>query len=123
MRIYSEVEPSEQTGFQSPCAEFAERSISIDERLETGNPSRILLKLDADNFIFGLKKNDEVLIDMSLKPKNGDLVVHHSESGEFSISRLEQKGRSLVLWPKMITCEGSISCFPIIALIRDFINQ
>ena len=63
------------TGFQSPCAEFAQKPLSLDERYLTNRPSLFIIEVDFDSLVLGVRKGDRLLIDRSLHPKKGQLCL------------------------------------------------
>lgn len=63
------------TGFQSPCAEFREKPLSLDERYLINRPSLFIVELKADHPHLTLRKKDKCLVDRSLSPRVGDLVI------------------------------------------------
>lgn len=63
------------TGFQSPCAEFAEKPLSLDERYLTNRPSLFIVEVASDYRLLGLLKGDKLLIDRSIRPKEGQLSL------------------------------------------------
>lgn len=63
------------TGFQSPCAEFQEKPLSLDERYLTNRPSLFVVELGTNQDKLSLKKGDRCLIDRSLHPRAQDLVL------------------------------------------------
>lgn len=65
----------EVTGFQSACAEFAQKPLSLDERYLTNRPSLFIIEAASDARPLGIKKGDKLLIDRSLTPKEGQLVL------------------------------------------------
>ena len=65
----------EVTGFQSACAEFAQKPLSLDERYLTNRPSLFIIESATDSRELGISKGDKFLIDRSLKPKEGQLVL------------------------------------------------
>jgi hypothetical protein len=77
MRIYQTATIVEErlTGFQSPCSEFAEKPLSLDEKFGIGNPSLFFVQVESDFPLFGVQKKDWLLIDLSLKPSAKSLVV------------------------------------------------
>ncbi len=68
-------EIQEMTGFQSACAEYAEDRLSLDERYLTNPPAMYPLLIKSDSKLFELRKGDHLIIDRSLDPRPGDLVV------------------------------------------------
>lgn len=65
----------EVTGFQSPCAEFAERPLSLDERYLTNRPSLFIIEAAEDSKFLNILKGDKLLIDRSITPKEGQLCL------------------------------------------------
>ncbi len=65
----------EVTGFQSACAEFAERPLSLDERYLTNRPSLFIIEASGDSKFLGIMKGDKLLIDRSLRPSEGQLCL------------------------------------------------
>lgn|GEM_PF-1473825 len=65
----------DMTGFQSPCAEFAEKPLSLDERYLRNKPSLFIIEASTDAPSLGVKKEDKLLIDRSLRPNEGQLVL------------------------------------------------
>ena len=68
-------EIQEVTGFQSPCAEYAEDRLSLDQRFLTNPPAMFPLRVGGDSKLFDLKKGDHLIVDRSLDPRPGDLVI------------------------------------------------
>jgi len=73
--IDSMAEIQQMTGFQSACAEYAEDRLSLDQRYFNNPPAMYPVRVSADNRLFELRKGDYLIIDRSLDPKHGDLVV------------------------------------------------
>lgn len=65
----------EMTGFQSPCAEFAEKPLSLDERYLTNRPALFIIEAAGDSPFLGIRKGDKLLVDRSLRPGEGQLVL------------------------------------------------
>lgn len=63
------------TGFQSPCSEFAEKPLSLDERYLTNPPATFIIQAAGDSRMLGIKAGDRLIIDRSLNPKEGQLVL------------------------------------------------
>jgi DNA polymerase V len=63
------------SGFQSPCAEFAEKPLSLDMRYLTNRPSLFIVEAAKDSKPLGIVKGDKLLIDRSLSPKDGQLCL------------------------------------------------
>lgn len=80
----------DMTGFQSPCAEFAEKPLSLDERYLRNKPSLFIIEVSADAPFLGLKKEDKLLIDRSLTPNEGQLVLLVLNN-EFSLQKFSRE--------------------------------
>lgn len=65
----------EMTGFQSPCAEFAEKPLSLDERYLTNPPATFIIQVVGESKALGVRPKDRLIIDRSLTPKEGQLVL------------------------------------------------
>jgi DNA polymerase V len=74
-RISSMAEIQQMTGFQSACAEYAEDKLSLDEKYLANPPAMYPLVVSTDSRLFELRKGDHLIIDRSLDPRPGDLVV------------------------------------------------
>jgi len=74
------------TGFQSPCAEFSEKPLSLDDRYLTNIPSLFIIEAAGDSKGLSIYKGDKLLIDRSLQPKEGQLCLFVIKN-EFQLSR------------------------------------
>ena len=86
MRNYdNEIENYEVTGFQSPCAEYAEQALSLDQLFNTIGPNRSRLISPYDIPLFKIIKGDYLHIDKGVTVKNGMLclVLVDGEAGVF----------------------------------------
>lgn len=77
MRIYQSatIKDERLTGFQSPCSEFAEKPLSLDEKIGMGNPSLLLIQIEMSFLSHGIRKGDWIVIDLSLRPSPQDLMM------------------------------------------------
>lgn len=77
MRIYKTATLIEErlTGFQSPCSEFGEKPLSLDEKFGIGNPSLFFLQVETSLPQHSIFKGDWVIVDLSKKPKAKSLLV------------------------------------------------
>lgn len=73
------------TGFQSACEPYHEKSLSLDEYLQTSNPALIMVTLQMDLPKFLLSKGDKLIVDRSLQPKYNSLILteNNGEQGLF----------------------------------------
>jgi SOS-response transcriptional repressor LexA len=65
----------EVTGFQSACAEFAEKPLSLDERYLQNRPATFIIEAASESRPLGIRRGDRLIIDRSLKPRVGQLVL------------------------------------------------
>ncbi len=86
------------TGFQSACAEYAEDRLSLDQRYLTNPPAMYPLLIKTDSRLFELRKGDHLIINRSLDPRHGDLVVAVI-SNEFVIARFSIGPNGAALLP------------------------
>lgn len=63
------------TGFQSACAEFAEKPLSLDARYLQNKPSLFIIQVDTDSAKLRVRRGDKLLIDRSKTPREGQLVL------------------------------------------------
>jgi DNA polymerase V len=78
------------TGFQSACAEFAEKPLSLDERYLTNRPSLFIIEASGDSPTLGITKGDKLLIDRSINPRDGQRVLLVINN-EFKIQKYSSK--------------------------------
>lgn len=91
-------EHQEMTGFQSPCAEFAEDRLSLDQKFLTNPPAMFPLKVATSSSLFELRKGDDLLVDRSLNARPGDLVVAVI-GNEFKLARYQLLNGEATLMP------------------------
>lgn len=63
------------TGFQSPCAEFAEDELSLDKIFITDQTGMYGVIAAFDRPLFGIKKNDKLIIHRGRKPASNQVVM------------------------------------------------
>lgn len=66
---------NEATGFKSACAEFSERSLSLDEKLLLGSPAVFIIEASTESRILDIKIGDKLVVDRSLHPVTGKIIV------------------------------------------------
>ena len=67
--------PYKITGFQSACSEYHEDILSLDKRYGIGAPSIFIIAANGTSISLGIKSGDKFIIDRSLKPQKGELVL------------------------------------------------
>lgn len=78
------------TGFPSPCKEFAEDELSLDKEYLLNKASSYIIQVENDFKPLGVLKNDRLLIDRSLSPREGQLVLLVINN-EFSVRKFSAK--------------------------------
>lgn len=92
------IEWQQMTGFQSPCAEYAEEKLSLDKKFLSNPPAMFIVKVSSNSPHFNIKKGDYLVVDRSLQPKPYDLIIAVI-GNEFKVARFDQQGKSRTLFP------------------------
>lgn len=88
-----------EAGFPSPAEEELMDTISLDRFLVNNPDSTFILRVSGDSMSgAGILPGDMVLVDRSLPPKNGDIVIAQVD-GEWTMKFLRKKGESIILVP------------------------
>lgn len=88
-----------EAGFPSPAEEELLDKISLERFLIKNPNSTFMLKISGDSMIeAGILPGDFVLVDRSLKPKNGDIVIARVD-GDWTVKYLRKKDNRLILVP------------------------
>jgi len=65
-----------KAGFPSPADDYVERGIDLNDLLITNRPATFLVRVDGDSMLTkGLFDGDLAVVDRSLDPRDGDVVV------------------------------------------------
>lgn len=65
-----------RAGFPSPADDFVERAIDLNDLLIRNRPATFLVRVDGDSMREkGLSDGDLAVVDRSVEPANGDVVV------------------------------------------------
>ena len=84
-------------GFPSPADDYAEENIDLNEHLISNPFSTFFLRVKGESMInAGIKDNDLVIVDKSLRAKTGNIIIAMVD-GEFTIKRLSIKNNELYL--------------------------
>ncbi|HEV7334057.1 MAG TPA: translesion error-prone DNA polymerase V autoproteolytic subunit [Flavisolibacter sp.] len=85
----SQVRTANATGFGAAADDYAERGIDLNEHLVKNKPATFFLRVNSDAMTgAGVQVGDVVIVDRSLTPKNGSLVIAVVD-GELLIRKLE----------------------------------
>jgi DNA polymerase V len=88
------------TGFGAATDDFAERGIDLNEQLVKNKPATFFMRVRGDAMIgAGIFDGDVVIVDRSLKPASGKVVIA-TLNGEMLIRRLEQQFNRVRLVPE-----------------------
>lgn len=80
------------TGFVSPAKSYEEKGFDFNKILISNPPATFTMRADTDKLVYkGILPNALLIVDRSLKPKSGDIVVY-SELGEFFCREIYIKG-------------------------------
>ncbi|WP_121352409.1 LexA family protein [Flavisolibacter nicotianae] len=84
-----QVHTANATGFGAAADDYAERGIDLNEHLVKNKPATFFLRVNSDAMVgAGVHVGDVVIVDRSLEPKNGRLVIAVVD-GELLIRKLE----------------------------------
>ncbi|KAF0179951.1 MAG: DNA polymerase V [Nitrospirae bacterium] len=88
---------SVEAGFPSPAEEELADTLSLDDLMVKNRQATFLLKVSGDSMSgVGIMPGDMVIIDRSLSPKSGDIVVAEVD-GAWTMKRLKKSGENIVL--------------------------
>ncbi len=88
------------TGFGAAADDYMERGIDLNEQLVRNKPATFFMRVSGSSMInAGIYDGDIVIVDRSLKPQNGKIVIAVID-GEMLIRRYEKTMNSLRLIPE-----------------------
>lgn len=88
-----------EAGFPSPAEEELLDTLSLDQWLISNPTSTFMLKVTGDSMIeAGILPDDMVLVDRSITPKNGDIVIAQVD-GQWTMKYLRKNGKEVSLMP------------------------
>ncbi len=92
-----DVKTAEATGFGAAADDYAERGIDLNEQLIKNKPATFFLRVNSNAMVgAGIRLGDVAVVDRSLKPKNGKVVIAIVE-GELVIRKLELTDKQTAL--------------------------
>lgn len=93
-----DVHTANATGFGAAADDYAERGIDLNEQLIRNKPATFFLRVNSDAMTGdGIHMGDVVIVDRSLEPRNGKVVIAVVD-GELLIRRLESfEGKTLLV--------------------------
>ena len=88
------------SGFGAAADDYMERGIDLNEQLIRNKPATYFMRVKGNSMInAGIFNEDIVIVDRSIKPKNGKIVIAVL-NGEMLIRRYEQTINKLRLIPE-----------------------
>lgn len=94
------VNTANATGFGAAADDYMERGIDLNEQLIRNKPATFFMRVSGSNMInAGIYDGDIVIVDRSLKPHNGKIVIAVID-GEMMIRRYEKTINSVRLIPE-----------------------
>ena len=95
-----QVPTANATGFGAAADDYMERGIDLNEQLIRNKASTFFMRVSGSSMInAGIYDGDIVIVDRSLKPQNGKIVIAVID-GEMLIRRYEKTMNSLRLIPE-----------------------
>lgn len=95
-----DVATANATGFGAAADDYAERGIDLNEQLIRNKPATFFMRVSGNSMVnAGIFDGDIVIVDRSLKPQNGKIVIAVID-GEMLIRRYEKTMNSLRLIPE-----------------------
>lgn len=108
-----DVQSANATGFGAAADDFMERGIDLNEQLIGNKPATFFMRVNSNAMQnAGIFKGDVVIIDRSLKPVSGKVVIANF-NGELLIRRFEKIKEKVRLLPetdKLSPIEIDSSC-------------
>jgi len=84
-----DVPTANATGFGAAADDYAERGIDLNEQLIKNKPATFFMRVNSDAMTgAGIYKGDVVIVDRSLDPKHGKIIIAVVD-GEMLIRKLE----------------------------------
>jgi DNA polymerase V len=94
-----EVPTANATGFGAAADDYMERGIDLNEQLIRNKPATFFMRVNGNSMEnAGITEGDIVIVDRSLKPTNGRIVIAVLD-GEMLIRRYEQQINKVRLIP------------------------
>ena len=86
-----------QAGFPSPADDYLDKKIDLNEHLIKHPAATFLIRVQGDSMVgIGIYENDELIVDRSVKPVAGKVVVA-AVDGHLTVKRLIKKNNKYYL--------------------------
>ncbi len=87
-------------GFPSPAQDHASKRLDLNDLLVKNRDATFIFRVSGDSMTgVGIYEKDTVLVDRSIDPKHGNIVVAIYR-GEFTLKRLHKRGGVVKLLPE-----------------------
>lgn len=87
-------------GFPSPAADHTRKRIDLNEHLIRNGEATFIFKVKGDSMIdIGIYEGDALLIDRSIEPKHGNIVLAVLNN-DYTVKRLHRRGGVIKLVPE-----------------------
>ena len=91
---------SVQAGFPSPAEDHLDLDLDLSSYLINHPSATFCVRVEGDSMIgAGIQSEDVILIDRSLEPQTGSIVLAVLD-GEFTVKRVDVQGEKLFLLPE-----------------------
>jgi len=95
----AQVAGSVVAGFPSPAEQYLEPPLDLNELLVKRPAATYFVRVEGDSMVGkGIYDGDLLVVDRSLDPKDGDVVIANVD-GEFTVKTLRKKGGRIGLQP------------------------
>ncbi len=87
-------------GFPSPAADYAQKTLDLNTYLVNNKTATFLFSVKGDSMVgAAIEDGDKVVVDRSVKPRHGDIVVAVVD-GDYTIKRLYKRQGIVELRPE-----------------------
>ena len=87
-------------GFPSPADDHLEKTLDLNSYLIKHPAATFFVRVDGDSMInAGIHDNDILIVDRSLKPSHGKIVIAVVD-GQMTVKRLHKRSGKLILMPE-----------------------
>ena len=99
-------------GFPSPAADHARKQIDLNEHLIRNKEATLIFRVKGDSMVgIGIYDGDELLVDRSIEPKHGNIVLAVLNN-EFTVKKLYRRGGVVkllaenLIYPPIVVKDG-----------------
>lgn len=87
-------------GFPSPADDFIEKTLDLNDLVIKHPQATFFVRVSGNSMVnAGIRDGDILVVDKSLEPKEGKIVIANVE-GEFVLKRIRRKNGKLYLFPE-----------------------